>query len=63
MTLEHKRFSHAYHMLDTLLELWAFLRVRKKFWLVPIIAILMFLGAIMVVASSPAATPFIYALF
>jgi len=44
-------------------EIWSFLRVRKKFWLAPIILALMLLGLLMVVAGSAGVlSPFIYAL-
>jgi hypothetical protein len=42
-------------------EIWAFMRVRKKFWLAPIILALMLLGLLMVVAAqSGAIAPFVY---
>jgi len=44
-------------------ELWGFLRVRKKFWLLPIFIILIILGALLVLAESSAVAPFIYTLF
>jgi len=44
-------------------ELWAFLRVRKKFWLTPIILILLLFGALLVLSSGSAVAPFIYTLF
>jgi Family of unknown function (DUF5989) len=44
-------------------ELWAFLRTRKKFWLLPIILVLAVFGALLVLASSSAVAPFIYTLF
>jgi hypothetical protein len=46
-----------------LLEFWAFMKVRKKFWLLPIIIILVLLGALIVFTESSAVAPFIYALF
>jgi hypothetical protein len=47
-----------------LAELWDFLKVRKKFWLAPIIIVLVVLSAfIILAASSPVAAPFIYTLF
>ena len=45
-----------------LLELWLFLRENKKWWLTPMIAILLVLGALVILGSSPVA-PFIYTLF
>ncbi|HTS49560.1 MAG TPA: DUF5989 family protein [Bryobacteraceae bacterium] len=44
-------------------ELWAFLRVRKKFWLLPIILMALMFGALLMVAQSSAIAPFIYTLF
>lgn len=44
-------------------ELWAFLRVRKKFWLVPIVMIVVGFGIVLVLAQSTAIAPFIYTLF
>ncbi len=44
-------------------EFWGFMRVRKKFWLLPIIIILVLLGALIVFTESSAVAPFIYALF
>jgi Family of unknown function (DUF5989) len=49
--------------LSLLLELWAFLRERKKFWLLPIVLIMLLFGALMVFAESSALAPFIYTLF
>lgn len=50
-------------MKDFLLELWMFIRVRKKFWLVPIILLLLILGGLLVLAQGSAVAPFIYTLF
>ncbi|MEA3492110.1 MAG: DUF5989 family protein [Campylobacterota bacterium] len=44
-------------------ELWTFMRVRKKFWLLPIILIMLLLGALIVLAEGSAVAPFIYTLF
>jgi len=44
-------------------ELWAFMRARKKFWLVPILIMMALLGALIVVAQGSAVAPFIYTLF
>jgi len=46
-----------------LLEFWTFMKVRKKFWLLPIIIILVLLGALIIFTESSAVAPFIYALF
>lgn len=44
-------------------EFWGFLRKRKKYWLAPIIIILLLLGALIVFTESSAVAPFIYTLF
>ena len=44
-------------------DLWGFLRVRKKFWLLPIIVILLIFGVLIVVTAGSAIAPFIYTLF
>jgi hypothetical protein len=48
---------------EFLLELWSFLRERKKFWLLPIVLCLVLLGGLIVLTSSSAVAPFIYTLF
>ena len=50
-------------MLDFLADLWAFMRERKKFWLAPIIIVMMLLGALIVFAQGSSLAPFIYTLF
>jgi hypothetical protein len=49
--------------LSIIKEFWTFLRVRKKFWLMPIVFFLLALGAILVIAKGSALAPFIYSLF
>ena len=44
-------------------ELWAFLRARKKWWLGPIIVVMMLFGGLLVLAQGSAVAPFIYTLF
>jgi hypothetical protein len=44
-------------------ELWEFMRVRKKFWLLPIAIIMVLLGGLLVLAQGSAVAPFIYTLF
>jgi hypothetical protein len=46
-----------------LAELWQYMRVRKKFWLMPIIAVLGLLGGLIVLTQGSAIAPFIYTLF
>jgi hypothetical protein len=50
-------------MIDFLKELWAFMKARKKFWLLPIIIILLLLGVLLIFAQGSAVAPFIYTLF
>jgi len=50
-------------MIDLLRELWAFMRERKKFWLLPIVVILLAFGVIIVMTQGSAIAPFIYTLF
>tara|TARA_Y100001980_G_C14542550_1_gene320946 strand:- start:220 stop:378 length:159 start_codon:yes stop_codon:yes gene_type:complete len=49
--------------LSILSEFWEFLRIRKKFWLAPIVLFLLLFGALIVLTEGTAAAPFIYALF
>ncbi|MBK6903931.1 MAG: hypothetical protein IPH04_14320 [Saprospirales bacterium] len=49
--------------MDILRDLWLFLRERKKFWLAPVIVILLLLGILIVIGGSSALAPFIYTLF
>jgi hypothetical protein len=44
-------------------ELWAFLRERKKFWLLPIIIVMLLIGGLLVLAQGSALAPFIYTIF
>ncbi len=50
-------------MLDLLKDLWGFMQARKKFWLAPIIVMLLLLGALIVLSQGSAVAPFIYTLF
>ena len=50
-------------MLDLIKDLWGFMRERKKFWLAPIILVMVLLGVLIVVAQGSAVAPFIYTLF
>jgi hypothetical protein len=50
-------------MVDLLQDLWSFMRERKKFWLAPIILMMLLLGALLVLAQGSAIAPFIYTLF
>jgi hypothetical protein len=44
-------------------ELWHYMRVRKKFWLLPIIVIMVLVGTLLVFAQGSALAPFIYTIF
>ena len=50
-------------MLDLIKDLWGFMRARKKFWLAPIIVVMLLLGALIVLSQGSAVAPFIYTLF
>ena len=50
-------------MIDLLRDLWGFLKERKKFWLAPIILVVLMLGALIVLSEGSAVAPFIYTLF
>lgn len=50
-------------MIDLLKDLWAFMRERKKYWLLPIILVMLFLGALIVFSQGSAVAPFVYTLF
>jgi competence protein ComGC len=49
--------------MEFLKELWQFLKTRKKFWLLPLIAILLVFGLLIVLTAGTAIAPFIYTLF
>ena len=50
-------------MIDFIKEFWEFLKVRKKFWLLPIIIILVLFGGLIVLSQGSAVAPFIYTIF
>lgn len=49
--------------MSLLKELWAFMRARKKYWLIPILVMMVILGGLIVIAQGSALAPFIYTLF
>lgn len=49
--------------MEFLKDLWGFLKVRKKFWLLPIILFMLLFGALVVLTGGTAIAPFIYAIF
>ena len=58
-----KFFKNLGNKLSIFKELWEFMRVRKVWWLGPIIVMLILLGLLIIFAESSALSPFIYALF
>ena len=50
-------------MTDLIAELWRFMRVRKKFWLLPILIMMVVFGGLVVLTKGSALAPFIYTLF
>jgi competence protein ComGC len=50
-------------MLELLKDIWDFMRVRKKFWLAPIIIVMVLLGVLLVLAQGSVVAPFVYTLF
>lgn len=50
-------------MFELLQDLWGFMKKRKKFWLAPIIVMMLVLGALLIFAQGSAIAPFIYTLF
>lgn len=44
-------------------ELWAFLRIRKKLWLLPLVLVMLLVGGLLILAQGSAVAPFIYTLF
>lgn len=49
--------------METLKELWGYMKRRKALWIAPVLIALLLLGAILFFAATPAAAPFIYTLF
>jgi|TARA_B110000967_G_C18684690_1_gene459927 hypothetical protein len=50
-------------MIDFIKEFWEFLSVRKKYWLFPIVAVLVFFGILIVLSQGSVVAPFIYTIF
>ena len=50
-------------MIEILRDLWGFMHERKKFWLAPIIIVMLLLGGLLIAAKGSAVAPFIYTLF
>lgn len=63
MAIRSKTNSESDEMGSFVKEMWAFLRVRKKLWLAPIIIVMVLLGALLILAQGSVVAPFIYTLF
>jgi hypothetical protein len=50
-------------MRDFIAELWAYMKERKKWWLLPIIIVMLLVGSLLVFAQTSALAPFIYTIF
>ena len=50
-------------MINFIIEFWNFLKIRKKYWLFPIILVLVLFGGLIVLSQGSAIAPFIYAIF
>jgi hypothetical protein len=50
-------------MLDVLKDLWGFLKIRKKFWLLPIVVVMLLLGGVLILTQGSLIAPFIYTFF
>jgi hypothetical protein len=50
-------------MIELFQDLWLFMRDRKKYWLAPVVVVMVLLGALLVLAQGSAIAPFIYTLF
>ena len=55
--------GNAMRQVSILAEFWIFLRERKKFWLLPLVLVLLLLGLVIVLTANSAVAPFIYSVF
>ncbi len=53
----------SFDIMSFLIEFWKFLKVRKKFWLLPIILVLALFGGLIILSQGSAVAPFIYTIF
>jgi hypothetical protein len=49
--------------MDFLREIWAFMRTRKKYWLLPVLSVMALMGGLLILTQGSAVAPFIYTLF
>ena len=61
--INHLKFGGFVSKLSILKEFWDFLKVRKKWWLTPIVLVMVLLGALIVFSQGSALSPFVYTLF
>jgi hypothetical protein len=61
--LRHKEYIKGVRVGELLTELWAFMKERKKFWLLPVLVVLLLFGTLIVLTQGSAVAPFIYTLF
>jgi hypothetical protein len=57
------KFTQGDNFMDFLKDLFGFLKARKKYWLLPIVIVLLIFGSLIVLTSGTAVAPFIYTLF
>jgi hypothetical protein len=58
-----RAWSHGETSMSFVLEFWRFLRVRKKYWLLPVLLMMVLFGGLVVLTQGSAVAPFIYTLF
>jgi hypothetical protein len=58
-----QRHTHKENTMAFIAELWLFIKVRKKFWLLPIIVMMVLFGGLLVLTQGSAVAPFIYTIF
>ena len=49
--------------MDFLIEFWEFIKIRKKYWLLPILIVLVLFGSLIIISQGSAVAPFIYTIF
>ena len=60
---KNSEYEETILMIEFLKELWDFLKVRKKYWLIPILIVLVLFGLLIVLSQGTAVAPFIYTIF
>ena len=63
MVSDRSALTTAFVMFDLFSDLWAYMRARRKFWLAPLIIVLILFGALLVFAQGSVLAPFIYTIF